>query len=79
MRTTKTVSISMSPAELKVAERLARATNRSLSSVLREGLKRVASEEFWQQVQGVAQPKTEEKPTKTAKTGKKGKATKPAR
>jgi len=34
----------MSPADLKIAERLARATNRSLSGLFREGLKRVASE-----------------------------------
>jgi predicted transcriptional regulator len=59
MRTTRTVSISMSPADLKVAERLARATNRSLSGVLREGLKRVASEQYWQRVQAVAQPKAQ--------------------
>ena len=45
MRTTKTVSISMSPVELKVAERLARTTNRSVSGVLRESLKRMASEQ----------------------------------
>jgi predicted transcriptional regulator len=57
MRTTKTVSISMSPADLKVAERLAKTTNRSLSGVLREGLKRMASEQYWQQVQAVARPK----------------------
>jgi hypothetical protein len=56
MRTTRTVSISMSPADLKIAERLARATNRSLSGLLREGLKRVASEQYWQRVQAMAQP-----------------------
>src|ERR1017187_5824360 len=59
MRTTKTVSISMSPADLKVAERLARTTNRSLSGVLREGLKRMASEQYWQQVHTIARPKAE--------------------
>ena len=59
MRTTKTVSISMPPAELKLAERLARTTNRSLSGVVREGLKRLASEQYWQQVQAVARPKAE--------------------
>ena len=59
MRTTKTVSISMSPADLKVAERLARATNRSLSGVFREGLKRIASEQYWQRVQAIAQPKAQ--------------------
>ena len=59
MRTTKTVSISMPPAELKLAERLAKTTNRSLSGVVREGLKRLASEQYWQQVQAVARPKAE--------------------
>src|ERR1039458_2473240 len=59
MRTTKTVSISMSPADLKVAERLARTTNRSLSGVLREGLKRMASEQYWQQVHTIPRPKAE--------------------
>jgi hypothetical protein len=43
MRTTKTVSISMSPEDLKVAERLARTTNRTLSGLFREGLKRIAA------------------------------------
>ena len=45
MRTTKAVSISMSPAELRQAERLARQTNRSLSGLVREGLKRLQNEE----------------------------------
>ncbi len=49
----------MPPAELKLAERLARTTNRSLSGVIREGLKRLASEQYWQQVQAVARPKAE--------------------
>lgn len=57
MRTTKTVSVSMPPAELKVAERLAKITNRSLSGVVREGLKRMAAEQYWQQVHAVARPK----------------------
>lgn len=59
MRTTKTVSVSMSPADLKLAERLAKTTNRSLSGVLREGLKRMASEQYWQQVHAFARPKAE--------------------
>ena len=44
MRTTKAVSISLPPAELKQAERLARQTNRSLSGIFREGLKRLQHE-----------------------------------
>ncbi|MGA2589648.1 MAG: hypothetical protein ABSH32_07015 [Bryobacteraceae bacterium] len=59
MRTTKTVSISMSPADLKLAERLAKTTSRSVSGVLREGLKRMASEQYWQQVHAIARPKAE--------------------
>ena len=49
----------MSPADLKLAERLAKNSNRSLSGVLREGLKRMASEQYWQQVHAVARPKAE--------------------
>jgi hypothetical protein len=59
MRTTKTISISMPPDELLIAERLAKSTNRSLSGLVREGLKRLASDQYWQQVQAVAKPKAE--------------------
>jgi len=41
MRTTRAISISLLPAELKQAMRLAKQTNRSLSGVFREGLKRL--------------------------------------
>src|ERR1035438_4032473 len=41
MRTTRAISISLPPAELKQAVRLAKQTNRSLSGVFREGLKRL--------------------------------------
>jgi predicted transcriptional regulator len=44
MRTTKAVSISLPPADLKFAERLAKQTNRSLSGIFREGLKRLQNE-----------------------------------
>ena len=44
MRTTKAISISLQPAELKLAERLAKQTNRSLSGLFREGLKRLQNE-----------------------------------
>jgi hypothetical protein len=44
MRTTKAISISLPPADLKLAERLAKQTNRSLSGVFREGLKRLQNE-----------------------------------
>jgi hypothetical protein len=57
MRTTKTVSISLRPADLKVAERLARTTNRSLSGVVREGLKLLAAEQYWNRVHAITGPK----------------------
>jgi predicted transcriptional regulator len=41
MRTTRAISISLPPSELKQAVRLAKQTNRSLSGVFREGLKRL--------------------------------------
>jgi len=59
MRTTKTISVSMPPSELKLAERLAKSTNRSLSGVVREGLKRLAADQYWQQVQAMARPEAE--------------------
>lgn len=60
MRTTRTVSVSMLPSDLRVAERLARTTNRTLSGVVREGLKRLAAEQYWLQVHAVARPKADE-------------------
>jgi hypothetical protein len=57
MRTTMTVSISMPPAELKLAERLAKSTNRSVSGVVREGLKRLAAEQYWKDVDAFAGPR----------------------
>jgi hypothetical protein len=50
MRSTKTVSISMTPDELKEAEDLARATNRSLSGLVREGLQRLKVEQRWNEI-----------------------------
>jgi len=44
-RTSKAVSVSLPPAELAQAERLAKQTNRSLSGLLREGLKRLHAEQ----------------------------------
>lgn len=57
MRTTKIVSISMTAAELKAAESLARQTNRSLSGLLREGLKRLQEDQNWHEVDSFAGPK----------------------
>jgi predicted DNA-binding protein len=39
MRTTKTLSVSLPPAQLKRAERLARRENRTLSELVREALR----------------------------------------
>ena len=44
MRTTKTISISMPPAQLRQAERLARKQNRTMSEFIREALRRYAEE-----------------------------------
>ncbi len=49
----------MAPAELKLAERLAKSTNRSVSGVVREGLKRLAAEQYWAEVQSIAKPKAD--------------------
>lgn len=40
MRTTKTISISLPPAQYKKAERLARKENRTMSELVREALRR---------------------------------------
>jgi Arc/MetJ-type ribon-helix-helix transcriptional regulator len=39
MRTTKTVSISLPPAQLRMAERLAKKENRTMSELVREALR----------------------------------------
>jgi Arc/MetJ-type ribon-helix-helix transcriptional regulator len=59
MRTTKTISVSMPPSDVRLAERLAKSTNRSLSGVFREGLKRLAADQYWQRAQAMAGPKAE--------------------
>lgn len=45
MRTTKSVTISLPPEQLKTAERLARRQNRTMSELFREGLRRLEQEE----------------------------------
>jgi Arc/MetJ-type ribon-helix-helix transcriptional regulator len=40
MRTTKTISISLPPKQLKAAERIARKENRTMSELVREALRR---------------------------------------
>lgn len=45
MRTTKTVSISLPPAQFKKAERMARKQNRTISELFREGLRHLEMEE----------------------------------
>jgi hypothetical protein len=52
VRNTKIVSISLTPHELQEAEDLARATNRSLSGLFREGVQRLKIEQRWNDVNG---------------------------
>jgi hypothetical protein len=47
----------MTEAELKTAETLAKQTNRSVSGLLREGLKRLEEEQYWHKVQAFVGPK----------------------
>jgi Arc/MetJ-type ribon-helix-helix transcriptional regulator len=46
MRTTKSVTISLPPKQLKTAERLAKRQNRTMSELFREGLRRLEQEEL---------------------------------
>jgi len=45
MRTTKSVTISLPPGQLKSAERLAKKQSRTMSELFREGLRRLEQEE----------------------------------
>jgi Arc/MetJ-type ribon-helix-helix transcriptional regulator len=45
MRTTKSVTISLPPEQLKNAERLAKKQNRTMSELFREGLRRLEQED----------------------------------
>ncbi len=45
MRTTKSVTISLPPEQLKAAERLAKRSSRTMSELFREGLRRLEQEE----------------------------------
>jgi len=45
MRTSKFITISLPPEQLKTAERLARKQNRTMSELFREGLRRLEQEE----------------------------------
>jgi Arc/MetJ-type ribon-helix-helix transcriptional regulator len=45
MRTTKSITISLPPKQLKTAERLAKKQNRTMSELFREGLRRLEQEE----------------------------------
>ena len=46
MRTTRTVSISISPAQLQQVERLAREENRTMSELVREALRRYQEQQI---------------------------------
>jgi predicted transcriptional regulator len=45
MRTTKSVTISLPPAQLKAAERIAKKENRTMSELFREALRRYEQDE----------------------------------
>ena len=45
MRTTKSVTISLPPKQLRTAKRLAKKQNRTMSELFREGLRRLEQEE----------------------------------
>src|SRR5437773_2641014 len=47
MRTTKSVTISLPPEQLKIAERLAKKQSRTMSELFREGLRRLKQDEQW--------------------------------
>ena len=47
MRTTKSVTISLPPEQLKAAERLAKKENRTMSELFREALRRYHQQEEW--------------------------------
>jgi Arc/MetJ-type ribon-helix-helix transcriptional regulator len=51
MRTTKSVTISLPPAQLKAAERLAKRQHRTMSELFREGLRRLEQEDKQRPVQ----------------------------
>jgi Arc/MetJ-type ribon-helix-helix transcriptional regulator len=47
MRTTKSVTISLPPEQLKTAKRLAKKQSRTMSELIREALRRLEQEEEW--------------------------------
>ncbi len=50
MRTTKTITVSMTPEQLSQAKRQAAAENRTMSELVREALRRYRQERFWERV-----------------------------
>jgi Arc/MetJ-type ribon-helix-helix transcriptional regulator len=46
MRTTKTLSVSLAPEQYKTAERLAKKQSRTMSELVREGLRRLEQEDI---------------------------------
>ena len=47
MRTTKSITISLPPEQLRIAERLAKKENRTMSELFREALRRYRQQEEW--------------------------------
>ena len=50
MRTTKTITVSMTPEQLSRAKRQAAAENRTMSELVREALRHYQQERFWEGV-----------------------------
>ena len=60
MRTTKTLSISMPPAQLKDMEKLAKKENRTMSELIREALRRYEFERRMEEINACGRARAEE-------------------
>ena len=50
MRTTKTITVSVTPEQLLRARQLAKKENRTMSELVREALRRYQQDRFWERV-----------------------------
>ena len=60
MRTTKILSVTLPPAMLKQAERLAKEENRTKSELVREALRRYMQDREWQSIRAYGSVKVRE-------------------
>lgn len=60
MRTTKVVSITLPPAMMAAAERLARKEHRTISELFREALRRYQREREWDEINAYGRAKARE-------------------